>query len=510
MFIKRHSKFKVELRATMFIKRHFTPMRVCFFDDILVYSKDWASHMVQLEADLKVLRDNCLTANKKKCLFAQDTVEYLGHVISAKGVAVDPNKFINIRNWPIPKNMKGRSKAFDTLKERLTTAPVLALPDFDKEFFIECDASGSGLGADALSRMYEGVELSSMVSYPCWEEHQQVVEEVHQDYRLKDIIADLQNDVSTHPGFSFHQGVLFYEGRLVMSNQSPLKPQLMFLQNDVSTLPHKEAILYLAASPGGLLQRLPVPEAIWSDLSMDFITGLPKSNGYEAILVAGSGVCELLLEGDTQAGRNSIKDEFSVSSGIGRPNGADQPKSWVGETRVEAVQRELSDRHEALRQLKAHLLRAQRLKEVSGCTLSFMRIYVRFKKAVGNYSEEEALPDNLEGDGTDLTEPEPVLAARMVQKQGEEIMQVLLQWKGRPVEEATWEEAFMIRSQFPSFNLENKVQALGGSIVRHREATHRPNNEMIHNDSAGAKIWRVYSRRGKRGNMGRVIFLLLG
>ncbi|MCH83131.1 RNA-directed DNA polymerase (Reverse transcriptase) [Trifolium medium] len=236
------------------------------FDDILVYSKDWASHMVQLEAVLKVLRDNCLTADKKKCLFAQDTVEYLGHVISAKGVEVDPNKFINIKNWPIPKNVKGdvfqwgleAQRAFDTLKERSTTAPVLALHDFNKEFFIECDASGSGLGVDGCgfgyptlealfvrkkihcvnrSKKFErtlaaensdwtGVELS-MDSYPCWEEHQQVVEEVHQDYRLKDIITDLQHDVSTHPRFSYHQGVLFYEGRLVMSNQSPLIPQML-------------------------------------------------------------------------------------------------------------------------------------------------------------------------------------------------------------------------------------------------------------------------------------------
>jgi hypothetical protein len=153
-----------------------------FFDDILVYSKGWKEHLQHLEEVLKLLQRHGLVANKKKCLFGQSSVEYLGHLISEKGVAVDPSKVVSVTNWPTPKNVKGvrgflgltgyyrkfikdygkiarplteltkkdaflwnqeAQTAFDTLKGCLTTAPVLALPDFNKDFTIECDASGN-------------------------------------------------------------------------------------------------------------------------------------------------------------------------------------------------------------------------------------------------------------------------------------------------------------------------------------------------------------------------------
>ncbi|XP_057416557.1 uncharacterized protein LOC130711103 [Lotus japonicus] len=78
-----------------------------FFDDILVYSKDWANHLSQLEQVLQVLHKQGLTANQKKCSFTQRTVEYLGHMISEQGVAVDPNKIVSVVKWPTPTNVKG-------------------------------------------------------------------------------------------------------------------------------------------------------------------------------------------------------------------------------------------------------------------------------------------------------------------------------------------------------------------------------------------------------------------
>jgi hypothetical protein len=78
-----------------------------FFDDILVYSKDWETHLHHLEEVLRLLAAHSLVANKKKCYFGQKSIEYLGHMITEEGVAVDPGKVESVLSWPQPKNVKG-------------------------------------------------------------------------------------------------------------------------------------------------------------------------------------------------------------------------------------------------------------------------------------------------------------------------------------------------------------------------------------------------------------------
>lgn len=63
-----------------------------FFDDILIYSAQWESHLEHLTTVLELLRSHKLVAKTSKCLFGQTTIEYLGHVISSKGLSVDPTK----------------------------------------------------------------------------------------------------------------------------------------------------------------------------------------------------------------------------------------------------------------------------------------------------------------------------------------------------------------------------------------------------------------------------------
>jgi hypothetical protein len=77
-----------------------------FFDDILIYSKNWTEHLQHLSTVFELLRANHLYVRKEKCSFGQQRVNYLGHVINRDGVAVDPDKIQAMLVWPKPHSLK--------------------------------------------------------------------------------------------------------------------------------------------------------------------------------------------------------------------------------------------------------------------------------------------------------------------------------------------------------------------------------------------------------------------
>lgn len=171
--------------------------------------------------------------------------------------------------------------------------------------------------ADALSRCYGDVEMNVMISSPKWVEGKQLLQEVSKDVNIQKMITELSNNPDARPGFYVQQGVLFHKGRLVIASDSPFIPLLLkefhstpmgghsgFLRtyrrladniywvgmqktvrNFVRSCDVCQRQKYSATTPGGLLPPLPIPNAVWEDLSIDFITGLPKSKGFEAVLV---------------------------------------------------------------------------------------------------------------------------------------------------------------------------------------------------------------------------------
>ncbi|CAM8886989.1 unnamed protein product [Rhodiola kirilowii] len=140
-----------------------------FFDDILVYSDLWAQHMHHLANVLQILGSNHYFAKHTTCDIGHSKIHYLGHVISLKGMEIDPEKISVVQLWQVPTNLKllqgflgltgyyrcfvsgyaqlaalltrllakdsfvwtdVATAAFESLKRALTSTPALALPNF--------------------------------------------------------------------------------------------------------------------------------------------------------------------------------------------------------------------------------------------------------------------------------------------------------------------------------------------------------------------------------------------
>ena len=83
--------------------RHFV---LVFFDDILIYSEDWDTHLTHIQMVLEVLKQNQLFVKMSKCDFGATQVEYLGHVISRGTVSMDAKKVACMSEWPVPTSVK--------------------------------------------------------------------------------------------------------------------------------------------------------------------------------------------------------------------------------------------------------------------------------------------------------------------------------------------------------------------------------------------------------------------
>ncbi|GJZ31504.1 putative reverse transcriptase domain-containing protein, partial [Tanacetum coccineum] len=165
---------------------------IVFIDDILIYSKNKKEHKEHLKLILELLKKEELYAKFSKCEFWIPKVQFLGHVIDSEGIHVDPAKIESIKDWTSPKSpteihqflglagyyrrfIEGFSKiakpmtkltqkkvkfewgdkqeaAFQLLKQKLCSAPILALPEGSEDFIAYCDASKKGLGAVLMQR----------------------------------------------------------------------------------------------------------------------------------------------------------------------------------------------------------------------------------------------------------------------------------------------------------------------------------------------------------------------
>ncbi|GJY32167.1 putative reverse transcriptase domain-containing protein [Tanacetum coccineum] len=109
---------------------------IVFIDDILIYSKTWEEHKMHIRLVLELFKKEKLYAKFSKCEFWLQEVQFLGHVINGDGIHVGPSMIEAVRNCKTFDWGEEQEKAFQTLKDKLCNAPVLALPDGPKDFVV--------------------------------------------------------------------------------------------------------------------------------------------------------------------------------------------------------------------------------------------------------------------------------------------------------------------------------------------------------------------------------------
>jgi len=169
-----------------------------YLDDILIYSSSWEEHLEHIAYVLNALQQAGLTVNISKCSFCKSKMEYLGYIISSRGVEVNQEKLRPMKEFPTPKTQRDvkqflglcgwyrqyienfstlveplnrilkksmkfswgveQQNAFCRIKDCICNATALALPDFDKQFILRTDASDVGLGAVLAQKDEDGNE----------------------------------------------------------------------------------------------------------------------------------------------------------------------------------------------------------------------------------------------------------------------------------------------------------------------------------------------------------------
>lgn len=178
------------------------PNSLVYLDDILIHSESKEKHEKDIKRVLNKLREHKLIAKQSKCEFFKNELEFLGFTISDKGIAPNNAKVETIQNWPKPKNEKDamkfmglcnyyrrfvanfskisapinqymskhskwtevQDKAWNELKERLITPPILTIPDFEKRFRLTTDASELALGA-VLEQVDDNGKLEGIIAF---------------------------------------------------------------------------------------------------------------------------------------------------------------------------------------------------------------------------------------------------------------------------------------------------------------------------------------------------------
>ncbi|XP_049405070.1 uncharacterized protein LOC125868479 [Solanum stenotomum] len=333
---------------------------IVFLDDILVYSRSKEDHANHLRQVLQVLRDRRLYAKFSKCEFWLKSATFLGHIVSDKGIRVDSQKIEAVKDWPRPTTptevrsflglagyyrrfVEGFSsisapltklthkaakfqwndaceRSLQELKSRLTSAPVLVLPEGTEGYAVYCDASGVGLEcvlnqhgrviayASRQLRPHErnystlDLELAAVVfALKIWRHYSYGIHvDIYTNHKRKaNIVADAlsRKTISSINEQTVEKEVMAKDLRqlaslgvrlletpkegIVVHNvaESSLVVEVKEKQFKDPTLQRikEKRVKVEHQKPEGYMQCMELPTWKWDMINMDFVTGLPCS-----------------------------------------------------------------------------------------------------------------------------------------------------------------------------------------------------------------------------------------
>nr|GFA71603.1 retrotransposon protein, putative, Ty3-gypsy subclass [Tanacetum cinerariifolium] len=267
---------------------------IVFIDDILIYSKNKEEHEEHLKTILELLKKEQMYAKFSKCDFWLEFAQFLGHVIDSEGVHVDPVKIEAIKNWATPTTPTEETEAeeaFQTLKQRLCCAHILAIPEGSEDFVVYCDASLRGFGVFLMQRenfiayasrqlrtheenyMTHDLELGAVVfALRLWRHYLYGTKcVVYTDHKRKaNVVAD---------AFSRKEREPIRVRALVMTVHPSLNEQIRNSQSEVMKKKNVEA-----ENLGRLIKQIFEIHPDRTRITMVFIVGLPRTlSGYDSI-----------------------------------------------------------------------------------------------------------------------------------------------------------------------------------------------------------------------------------
>nr|GEU63652.1 reverse transcriptase domain-containing protein [Tanacetum cinerariifolium] len=299
---------------------------IVFIDDILIYSKDKKEHGEHLKAILELLKKEKLYAKFSKCEFWIPKLQFLSHVIDSRGIHI-AKSMTKLTQKGIKFDWGEKEEnAFQLIKQKLCSAPILALPEGSKDFMVYYDASHrANVVADALShkKRMEPLRVRALVMTIGLDLSKQILEaqiEALKPENLdnEDVGGMIRKDVPKEKLEPRADRTLCLNGRSWLPCYGDLRSIIMYeshkskysihlgsdkMYQDIKKLywwPNMKANIVTYVSkcltcvkvkaehqrPSELLVQPAIPEWKWDNITMDFITKLPKSSqGFKTIWV---------------------------------------------------------------------------------------------------------------------------------------------------------------------------------------------------------------------------------